>query len=58
MTVGELIRELENYDEDMKIAVCEKEDVLGIALFDIIGSEEDFGGTTVKLIIDTEVGYE
>lgn len=54
MTVGELIKELENYDEDMEVVACEKEDMLGLMLFDIVRSEEDFGGSTVKLIIDTE----
>lgn len=54
MTVGELIKELENYDEDMEVVACEKEDMLGLVLFDIVRSEEDFGGSTVKLIIDTE----
>lgn len=54
MTVGELIKNLKNYDEDMEVVVCEKEDMLGLVLFDIVRSEEDFVGSTVKLIIDTE----
>ncbi len=55
MTVGELIKELENYDEDMEVVTRDKADELNLALLDIVEVKENYYlKQTLELVIDIE----
>lgn len=55
MTVGELIKEPENYDEDMEVVTRDKADELNLALLDIVEVKENYYlKQTLELVIDIE----
>lgn len=55
MTVGELIKELENYDEDMEVVARDKADEINLALLDIVEVKENYYlKKTLELVVDIE----
>ena len=55
MTVGELIKELENYDEDMEVVVSDKAYEVNMALLEIIEVKENYYlNQMLELVVNTE----